>query len=203
MIPEIKNNDIKEIKTPSAENFQRIRPEKGTTIEKARSFWNDVFGKPADLFREKIQEISRTPERITTINEKYEGKRHPDTGVKYQRKIVDLPDGHCVEGVFPKFDSVFDVKLPENLCQKPEITQNKECNRQLLKAIETNPRLKKKFSEEQIEQIRDGIKDGTAPDGYVWHHNEKVGKMELVDADIHAKTRHTGGNCLWGPKSVK
>ena len=58
--------------------------------------------------------------------------------------------------------------------------------------------MKEKFTPEQIEQIKDGVEDGTAPDGYVWHHNEETGKMELVDADVHAKTGHTGGRAIWG-----
>lgn len=34
--------------------------------------------------------------------------------------------------------------------------------------------------------------------GYVWHHNENVGVMELVAKDIHEFNRHTGGNYIWG-----
>ena len=33
---------------------------------------------------------------------------------------------------------------------------------------------------------------------YVWHHNEKEGLMQLVDANIHAKTGHDGGMKFWG-----
>lgn len=34
--------------------------------------------------------------------------------------------------------------------------------------------------------------------GYVWHHNENVGVMELIAKDIHEFNRHTGGNYIWG-----
>lgn len=34
--------------------------------------------------------------------------------------------------------------------------------------------------------------------GYVWHHNENIGVMELVAKDIHEFNRHTGGNYIWG-----
>lgn len=34
--------------------------------------------------------------------------------------------------------------------------------------------------------------------GYVWHHNENVGVMELVSKNIHEFNRHTGGNYIWG-----
>lgn len=34
--------------------------------------------------------------------------------------------------------------------------------------------------------------------GYVWHHNENVGVLELVAKDVHEFNRHTGGNYIWG-----
>lgn len=34
--------------------------------------------------------------------------------------------------------------------------------------------------------------------GYVWHHNENVGVLELVAKDIHEFNKHKGGNYIWG-----
>ena len=82
--------------------------------------------------------------------------------------------------------------------KESDFKQFKECNKQLLAEIEKNPELKSKFSEEQIEQIKEGTVDGSAPDGYVWHHSEDTGKIQLVDFEIHAITRHTGGRYVWG-----
>ncbi len=31
------------------------------------------------------------------------------------------------------------------------------------------------------------------PEGYVWHHNEKIGVMELIPKDLHDAVKHTGG----------
>ena len=47
----------------------------------------------------------------------------------------------------------------------------------------------------QIEQIKAG-----APriSGLTWHHTEVPGKMQLVDAKLHDKCRHTGGRNIWG-----
>ena len=132
-----------------------------------------------------------------TRNESLAGDRHPITGVRFERKIVDLPDEQ-VEGVFPEFESQFDAKIPENMYMESDKVQFRECNKQLWDAIQKDPELKSKFTEEQLEQIRDGIEDGTAPDGYVWHHNEEAGVLQLVDAETHAKTGHTGGRNLWG-----
>ena len=40
------------------------------------------------------------------------------------------------------------------------------------------------------------------PSGYVWHHNEETGKMQLVKVEDHDRTQggaaHTGGKALWG-----
>ncbi len=135
---------------------------------------------------------------IITRNEILENDRHPVTGVPFERKIVKLPDGEKVEGVFPKFDSKFDAQLPEDLYQKPDKIQFRECNKQLANEIDNNPKLKSSFTEEQISQIHDGVYDGTAPDGYVWHHNEEAGKMQLVSFTDHEGTGHTGGRCIWG-----
>ena len=35
------------------------------------------------------------------------------------------------------------------------------------------------------------------PAGYTWHHNEQLGRMQLVRTDIHAKTGHTGGHTIY------
>jgi hypothetical protein len=134
---------------------------------------------------------------IITRNEGLEGDVHPITGVPFEKKAIDTPDGK-VEGVFPEFRSVFDAQIPENLYNETDYSQFKECNSQLYDAIENNPDLKAKFTKEQIEQIKDGINDGTAPDGYTWHHDAESGKIQLVDYDVHAKTGHTGGRTVWG-----
>ena len=51
---------------------------------------------------------------------------------------------------------------------------------------------------EQIEQIKEGVIDGSAPDGFVWHHNEEEGVIQLVDRVTHERTGHMGGRAIWG-----
>lgn len=131
---------------------------------------------------------------VHTRNESLEGDRHPITGVPFERKTVEDSDGNEVTGVFPEFDSDFDAQLPKDLYEASDKEQFAECNRQLKEAVEKDPELAKKFTPEQLEQI----KNGETPDGYTWHHNEEKGKMQLVDSDIHAKTGHTGGKTIWG-----
>ena len=61
-----------------------------------------------------------------------------------------------------------------------------------------DPELASKFTNEQYDIILGG---GTL-EGYVWHHNEEYGKMQLVKTEEHDCTQggaaHTGGKALWG-----
>lgn len=127
-----------------------------------------------------------------------EGKRHEPSGVLYERKQICI-DGIKIEGVFPVFDSKYDTYLPPDKYKSN--TYATECNAKLKEAIEQNPELRKSFT---LEQIKD-IESGDTPDGYVWHHNEEQGKMQLVEKIKHDKTiggaPHTGGSALWGPAS--
>lgn len=134
------------------------------------------------------------PLYISFRNENLEGKKHIETGVEFERNIVELPDGHELEGVFPKFDTPFEMKLDESLFQESDEKQFEAANNKLKEGIENNYDLKNKFTEKQIEQIFDNEK----PNGYTWHHSEDVGIMQLVDSEVHAETGHTGGRALWG-----
>lgn len=142
--------------------------------------------------------ISRKQERISyeihTRNETLEDDRHPITGVPFRRRTVEDADGNEVTGVFPEFESAFDAKLPNDLLQATDREQFAECNRQLKDALTREPKLIPGLTSEQLEQIA----DGETPDGYTWHHNEEVGRMQFVNADIHAQTGHTGGKTVWG-----
>lgn len=127
-----------------------------------------------------------------------EGKTS-ENGVLYERRTIEI-NGVKIEGVFPKFDSIFDTELsPENYQSK---AYAKECNAKLKEAIENDPELKSKFTPEQIKDIE----EGRTPTGYVWHHNEEPGKMQLVKREDHDRAiggaAHTGGNSLWGAESV-
>ena len=74
--------------------------------------------------------------QIKTRNEELEGKKHPETGVEFERKKVEDQNGNEIEGVFAQFDSDFDVQLPEDLEQATDKEQFKECNRQLKEKVD-------------------------------------------------------------------
>ena len=61
-------------------------------------------------------------------------------------------------------------------------------------AVEKDPELRAKFTEEQLEDIA----NGRTPDGYTWHHNQQPGEIQLVDESVHSQTGHTGGYSIWG-----
>ncbi len=131
---------------------------------------------------------------IETINADLDGTMHPESGVLYQASTVQLPDETVVQGVFPVFESIYDVQLPEEYYESSSYTHLKLSNDQLYEAIQISPELKAQFTDIQLEQIY----DGETPDGYTWHHHEQPGKMQLMDTVIHAQSGHTGGMSLWG-----
>ncbi|WP_181218894.1 T7SS effector LXG polymorphic toxin [Bacillus subtilis] len=107
---------------------------------------------------------------------------HPVTGVPYDK------DG------FPIFEPVAEVKIDKSLYLQKDTAQFKKATELLQQEINKNPELKKHFTEMQLKQISKGKK----PKGFTWHHHQNEGIMQLVDADIHGKTGHTGGRNIWG-----
>lgn len=167
-----------------------------TNVEKPNEAVTGVVAKFGDgKLSEDITSIESNLIKIDTRNQALEGTVHPETGVPFVRKVIDIGDGMKVEGVFPEFDSKFDVQLPEDMLKSSDVVQFNECNNQLKEAVEASiDKYKSIFNDEQIEQIL----SGETPDGYTWHHDAEVGKMQLVDSDIHMKTGHTGGRTVWG-----
>ncbi len=140
-----------------------------------------------------LDKVEESPEYIKCRNEELEGKTHPETGVPFERKQVEI-DGKQYEVVVPEFESAYDATLPEDMFESSDAEQSKECNLQLKNAIATDKDFRAQFDDDQIEQIE----NGETPDGYTWHHDAEPGKMQLVDTDIHQKTGHTGGRSIWG-----
>lgn len=127
-----------------------------------------------------------------------EGKR-AENGVLFERKQIEI-NGVKIEGVFPVFESRFDTYLSADNFKSRAYA--KECNENLKKEIKENPQLREKFTPEQLKDIE----ENRTPTGYVWHHNEEPGKMQLVKREDHDRTiggaAHTGGNILWGADST-
>lgn len=154
---------------------------------------------------EKTKELPRTPVvevdvRVTDSpymkcrNESLVGKVHEISGVSFEQTSIELPDGKMIEGVFPQFEHPFEAKLDESLYDARDARHFKEANEQLKEAIQESPELRDMFTEEQLEEIE----YSDTPDGYVWHHGEEPGSLQLVDKTTHEQTAHTGGRSIWG-----
>lgn len=129
-----------------------------------------------------------------TINDDLAGGKHPETGVPFEEKEVELSD-KTITGTFPVFESGYDVSLPDHLYTASNDAQFNYANHALYGEIQQNPSLAKELglSEGEIADLA----NGETPDGYTWHHHEEPGKLQLVDREVHAQTGHTGGQHLW------
>lgn len=179
---EVKGAEINEIKKPESEGFKEITPQHGMNYEQAKEFWNNKFDKMEDVYK-----------KVECINEKLAEKEHPETKVPFEKKIVEV-DGVKYEVVVPAFASEHVVQLPKEKLFATDKEQFDFCNQDLKNKVEADSEFRKRFDEIQFEQIM----DGETPDGYTWHHDADVGKMQLVDTEIHQKTGHTGGRKIWG-----
>jgi hypothetical protein len=204
-IPEHGKTSVSEAKEESVESIKEISAEteksqSGLTelIETIHSIKNEIPHEQIETKLSKLKNEARDDavEKIPTLNEDLAGSTHPETKIPYNEKTVEGANAEKIEGVFPDFSehTVFDTQLPDDLHLETDKKQSDYCNDKLTEAYDSGDLDTDKFSESQIEQIKNGDK----PDGYTWHHNEEKGKMELVPTNIHSKTGHTGGKSIWG-----
>ena len=134
-------------------------------------------------------------EDVETRNDHLSGDVHLETNVPFVEKEVHLPTGD-ITGVFPVFDSDFTVFLSEDIYTASDNTHFDVANNTLLNAIQQDAGIAKEmgFSSEDIACLE----RGETPEGYVWHHNEEPGVLQLVDREVHENTGHSGGRTLWG-----
>lgn len=147
--------------------------------------------------------VSENADRSDTIHvnctrEDLAGKEHPETGIPYETKVVEV-NGKQLEVTVPKFESSYDFKLESDQLQLDRQKHNDICAAKLKAQCEANPDwASETFNQKQLDQI----KSGKNPEGYTWHHDGgEVGHMQLVDSKVHYDTRHTGGIAIWGNKS--
>lgn len=185
---------IESIATAALEGLKSLEPLKlaPESLEKISNYVNNPDHPIGTV--DSIGEPTPSHSYLITRNEGLAGDVHPITGVPFEHMSITLLDGSVVEGVFPRFDSVFETVLPNDLLEASDKVQFSYCNKQLQDAIEADPSLKAQFSKEQLKQIANGL----TPDGYTWHHDAETGKMQLVNTTVHANTGHTGGRAVWG-----
>ena len=137
--------------------------------------------------------LIQNTKNITTISERNNNVTEKN-GVKFRWRYVVGSDGTIYKGNFPKFESKCNVMLPKEDWQASDYIQFNYCTDQLKNQIIKNKIDKSIFTDEQIEQIM----NGETPSGFIWHHNEQGGLMQLVDSATHMSAGHTGGKHIWG-----
>lgn len=187
---DIKPSTLNELSNISGSDIKSFDPDKRIDVSQKQEINGKNITYDADR---RLENYDGKIEKVKCLNENLEGKRHPDTNVPFVRKVVETSGGEKV-GVFPVFKSKLDVQLPNELLKESDFKQFKECNSNLKEAVSQKTSFRESFTDEQIDQIM----DGDVPDGYVWHHGEEEGKMQLVDFETHDKTAHTGGKSVWG-----
>lgn len=209
-----KLSETSSIKSEGIDAEQSVTSAKGDTVNKGDTTDNpegetrELTGEEKQALKDKLGWSDDRIQKCTidedgvihykTDRSDLEGKT-AENGVPYERRAIEI-DSVKIEGVFPNFDSAFDAELPPDKFKTKAYA--KECNAQLKETAENDPELRSKFTDEQ----RSDIDEGRTPTGYVWHHNEEPGKMQLVKRVDHDRViggaAHTGGNSLWGADSV-
>lgn len=164
--------------------------------EEFESSWSKLDEDQAISHHNLIERVEGKGTAIDPVEQQYEipTRQSHNPTVEYKEDTVDI-DGIQVTGSFPEFESAKDVSLPGDLRFESVSKQESFCNSELQRDVQENPdQYKDVFTPEQLAQIEKGEK----PAGFTWHHNQEVGKMQLVDAQTHDENRHLGGFALWG-----
>ncbi len=134
-------------------------------------------------------------EEIQAINAGLEGDVHPVTGVPFEMNTIEH-NGQIIQDVFPVFDSQYDAHIPEDMYLASDDIHFGFANEQLVQELETNPMLANQMGLTQTDI--QGLSNNITPEGYVWHHHEQPGVLQLVNEADHDATAHTGGRFIWG-----
>jgi hypothetical protein len=190
VVETFKNWDVKEIKC-GASSLSEL----GDAIESGDT--NDSFNQKAESVLadpQTIEGLKDAIEQYDCINSSLEGKLHPEAGVPYVRKTVENFEGATLSVIVPEFNESFAVQLPEDLLQSSDKAQFDYSNETLESAYDNGEIDASKFTDRQLEQIKNGDK----PEEFTWHHSEVKGRMELIDSKTHNAAAHTGGKAIWG-----
>lgn len=165
------------------------------TVQYAASSQPEVeYKETSSLLDEDNSFTASDFQKIETINDELEGARHSETDVPFVRDTVHLSNGEIISGVYPDFDEEYSATISQTIYLSSDAVQFDNANEQLAYEIQQDSELMAQFTPEQILQIQ----AGETPDGYVWHHHQEPGRLELVDEETHAQTGHSGGRSLWG-----
>jgi DNase/tRNase domain of colicin-like bacteriocin len=131
---------------------------------------------------------------LGSTNKDLEGRYHKKTGVYFERIRTQRHTGEVVDIVVPRFESLLDVQLPTELYLASDSARRNFLAHALKQAVDSTPALARRFTAEELIEIR-ALKQ---PKRFAWHDDAPVGKIQLVDRELHNKTGHTGGRWIWG-----
>jgi hypothetical protein len=100
---------------------------------------------------------------------------------------------------FPEFDTKFEILLEDfHVGSARALSHRKSANEKLFAAIRKEPSLAEELGLNRA-QIENLVRSDAAPPGYIWHHHQDVGRMQLVSQGQHRLANpHTGGMAIWG-----
>ncbi|WP_100407885.1 HNH endonuclease [Bacillus solitudinis] len=134
-------------------------------------------------------------ESLDTRNGSLAGEVHPETGVPFETKTIELANGDQT-GTFPVFESKFSVVLAEEVYLESDRAHFNIANETLYQSIQENPELANELGLSPSQVIE--LEYGQTPTGFDWHHYEEPGVLQFVDENTHQQTAHTGGRSIWG-----
>ncbi|WP_338635032.1 HNH endonuclease [Spirobacillus cienkowskii] len=114
---------------------------------------------------------------------------------------VELDDGRVVKVVFDQKGLIdltpymkVEVRMPAGEMFDNKYGKHfKMATEELKRQIEADPILKSKFTKQELIDIENGNRNIGA---YTWHHHQDLGRMQLVESDVHEKVAHVGAKSL-------
>jgi len=100
---------------------------------------------------------------------------------------------------FPEFNIKFETLLDNiHIGGGSRREHIRAANQKLYHAVRQSPQLAQELglAKAEVDRLPAMSK---APEGYIWHHHQDVGRMQLVREEEHIlATPHTGGMAIWG-----
>lgn len=102
---------------------------------------------------------------------------------------------------FPVFTAGIEVMMPYSLFSRSDKTQFAFCNREVALQVGPNQAFSGPLDPSLCAAYAARVAGG-APPGWVWHHHQDAGRMQLVrkadhDAVCIGQVKHTGGAAIW------
>jgi hypothetical protein len=104
---------------------------------------------------------------------------------------------------FPEFNPVAEVLMPYDQFRSGDKSQFKYCDQKITEEMKRDSAFKNKLPGELVDFYEGRSANATFYSlGYVWHHHQHAGRMQLVrvedhDAVVLGRVKHCGGASIW------